>query len=71
MHIAFAKLNDDGTTDIRIGYWGGARIINDKLTYKDFSVAVGRMFFSPDMHKLYLQGADDGGVLSAFTFEFK
>ena len=71
MHIAFAKLNDDGTTDIRIGYWGGARIINDKLTYKDFGVAVGRMFFSPDMHKLYLQGADDGGVLSAFTFEFK
>ena len=71
MHIAFAKLNDDGTTDIRIGYWGGARIINDKLTYKDFGVAVGRMFFSPDMHKLYLQGADDGGVLSTFTFEFK
>ena len=71
MHIAFAQRNADGTVDIRIGYWSGSRIINDKLTYKDIGVNVNAMFFSPDLGKLYLQGRDETGMLTAYTFEFR
>lgn len=71
MHIAFAQRNADGTVDIRVGYWSGSRIINDKLTYKDIGVNVNAMFFSPDLGKLYLQGRDETGMLTAYTFEFR
>lgn len=71
MHIAFALLNDNGTVDVRIGYWSGSKIINDKLTYKDLGIYVNAMFFSPDMNKLYLQGLNDQGTLMAYTFEFQ
>ena len=71
MHIAYAQRNADGTVDIRIGYWSGSRIINDKLTYKDIGVKVNAMFFSPDLAKLYLQGRDESGQLTAYTFEFR
>ena len=71
MHIAFARRNEDGTVDIRVGYWGGSRIINDRLVYKDLGVSVGAMYFSPDMRKLYLQGADEHGARAALTFEFQ
>ena len=71
MHIAYARRNEDGTVDIRVGYWGGSRIINDKLVYKDLGIDVSAMYFSPDMRKLYLQGADEHGVRAALTFEFQ
>lgn len=72
MHIAYALENEDGTVDIRVGYWGGSRIINDKLTYKDIGMNVRAMYFSPDMRKLYLQGTNpDTGALQAYSFEFQ
>lgn len=71
MHIAYAQRNADGTVDIRIGYWSGSRIINDKLTYKDIGVNVSAMYFSPQLDKLYLQGRDETGQLTAYTFEFQ
>ena len=71
MHIAYARRNEDGTVDIRVGYWGGSRIINDKLVYKYLGIDVSAMYFSPDMRKLYLQGADEHGVRAALTFEFQ
>lgn len=71
MHIAYAHRNEDGTVDIRVGYWGGSRIINDKLVYKDLGISVGVMYFSPDMRKLYLQGSDAHGARAALTFEFQ
>ncbi len=71
MHIAFSVVNEDGSTDIRIGYWGGSKIINDRLTYKDIDIAVDAMYFSPDVRKLYLQGMSEFNVLTAYTFEFQ
>ena len=71
MHIAYAVQNEDGSVDIRIGYWGGSRIINDRLTYKDIGINVDTMYFSPDLQKLYLQGQDGNGALRAYTFEFQ
>ena len=71
MHIAYAVQNEDGSVDIRIGYWGGSRIINDRLTYKDIGIQVDTMYFSPDLQKLYLQGWDGNGALTAYTFEFQ
>jgi len=71
MYVAYAQRNADGTVDIRTGYWSGSRIINDKLTYKDIGVTVNAMYFSPDLSKLYLQGRDEGGQLTAYTFEFR
>lgn len=71
MHIAYAVQNEDGSVDIRIGYWGGSRIINDRLTYKDIGINVDTMYFSPDLEKLYLQGQDGNGALRAYTFEFQ
>ena len=71
MHIAYAVQNEDESVDVRVGYWGGSRIINDRLTYKDIGIAVSAMYFSPDLKKLYLQGADESGHLTAYTFEFQ
>ena len=71
MHIAFARRNDDGTVDILVGYWSGSRIINEKLTYKDLGIHVNAMYFSPNQERLYLQGQDETGVLTAYTFEFR
>ncbi len=71
MHVAFARRNPDGTTDIRIGYWGGRGILNDRLTYKDIGVSVNAMCFSPDLYKLYLQGMSESGALVGYTFELE
>ena len=71
MHIAFSRRNDDGTVDILVGYWSGSRIINEKLTYKDLGIEVNAMYFSPNQDRLYLQGLDETGTLTAYTFEFR
>ena len=71
MHIAFSRRNDDGTVDILVGYWSGSRIINEKLTYKDLGIEVNAMYFSPNQDRLYLQGLDETGALTAYTFEFR
>jgi hypothetical protein len=54
-----------------VGYWSGSRIINEKLTYKDLGIEVNAMYFSPNQDRLYLQGLDETGALTAYTFEFR
>ena len=71
MHMAFALRNEDGSVDVRVGYWGGSKIINDKLVYKDLGLEVNAMYFSPDLYKLYLQGIGEASGLTAYTFEFQ
>ena len=38
---------------------------------KDLGIEVNAMYFSPNQDRLYLQGLDETGALTAYTFEFR
>lgn len=54
-NIALAQINMDGSVDIVIGQWGGSRVINKSILYKNIGADVTRMLFSPDSAKLYVE----------------
>ncbi len=72
LYAALAIKNMDGSVDLAIGRWSGTHIINKKIVYKNIGYNVGRMLFSPDNLRLYIEGesAADGRPHSAIVLEF-